>query len=136
VKIKNIHVKNYKCVEDSEEFSVNDVTCLVGKNESGKTAVLEAIYRLNPYYQSDSTFNKDEEYPRRFLADYDERHPTDEAIVIETVWELSNEDVQVIENFYGPNFLTSGEVRISKGYDDTKYWLFQTDKSQAIKGEE
>jgi len=38
----------YKSVEDSNEFSVDQVTCLVGKNEAGKTAVLDALYKLNP----------------------------------------------------------------------------------------
>ena len=38
-----------RSVEDSDEFAIDEsVTCLVGKNESGKTAVLQGIYRSNP----------------------------------------------------------------------------------------
>ncbi len=33
-----------------------DVTCLVGKNESGKTAFLQALYRLNPVYADEFDF--------------------------------------------------------------------------------
>jgi predicted ATP-dependent endonuclease of OLD family len=40
---------NFKSVEDSDEFSVGGVTCLVGKNEAGKTAILQALHRLNPH---------------------------------------------------------------------------------------
>ena len=47
--MKTAHVKNFRCIEDSEEFTVADVTCLVGKNESGKTSLLTALYRLNPH---------------------------------------------------------------------------------------
>src|SRR5207244_1254088 len=43
MRLKATHITNYKCIEDSGEFSVEPVTCLVGKNESGKTAILEAL---------------------------------------------------------------------------------------------
>jgi len=47
--LKSVRVKKFKSVADSGlvEFD-GAVTCLVGKNESGKTAFLEALYRLNP----------------------------------------------------------------------------------------
>ena len=49
MRIMSARVTSYKSVSDSGEFTLEpDVTCLVGKNESGKTAVLEAMYRLNP----------------------------------------------------------------------------------------
>ncbi len=35
--LKLAKVENFKCIEDSNEFSVEQVTCLIGKNESGKT---------------------------------------------------------------------------------------------------
>jgi AAA ATPase domain len=43
MKLINVHVTNFKSVEDSEEFSVDQVTCLVGKNEAGKSAILLAL---------------------------------------------------------------------------------------------
>ena len=47
MKLTHVRVQKYKCVEDSGEFRVDQVTCLVGKNESGKSALLEAFYKLN-----------------------------------------------------------------------------------------
>jgi len=44
-----------------------DVTCLIGKNESGKTTVLKALHRLNPANAPDS-FNETKDYPRRYLS--------------------------------------------------------------------
>jgi len=39
----------YRSAQDSGEFSAEpDLTCLVGENYSGKTALLQALYRLNP----------------------------------------------------------------------------------------
>jgi AAA15 family ATPase/GTPase len=40
MKLINVHITNFKSVEDSEEFSVDQVTCLVGKNEAGKSAII------------------------------------------------------------------------------------------------
>jgi energy-coupling factor transporter ATP-binding protein EcfA2 len=44
-----------------------DVTCLIGKNESGKTTVLKALHRLNPANNRDS-FNETKDYPRPRLS--------------------------------------------------------------------
>ena len=48
MKLTKARIQKYKCVENSEEWRVDQVTCLVGKNESGKSALLEALYKLNP----------------------------------------------------------------------------------------
>ena len=42
-----------------------DVTCLVGKNESGKTAFLEALARVNPLADDPLAFDELRDYPRR-----------------------------------------------------------------------
>ena len=36
MKLIKASVKNFRSVEDSNEFDVGDLTCLVGKNEAGK----------------------------------------------------------------------------------------------------
>ncbi len=47
--LKSAHVKRYKSITDSGPVEFDrEVSCLVGKNESGKTAFLQALYRLNP----------------------------------------------------------------------------------------
>lgn len=38
MKLVSVRVQNYKCIEDSGEFTVSNLTCLAGKNESGKSA--------------------------------------------------------------------------------------------------
>jgi predicted ATP-dependent endonuclease of OLD family len=40
MKLAKAQITNYRCVDDSGEFSLNQTTCLVGKNESGKTTLL------------------------------------------------------------------------------------------------
>lgn len=43
MQLKKIRVTNFRSVDDSEEFEVDPVTCLVGKNEAGKSAILLAL---------------------------------------------------------------------------------------------
>ena len=43
MKLAHVRVQNYRCVRDTEWFEVEQAkTILVGPNEAGKTAVLEA----------------------------------------------------------------------------------------------
>ena len=42
-------VKMYKGILDSGWIEVNPLTVFVGKNESGKTTLLKALHKLNPY---------------------------------------------------------------------------------------
>jgi ABC-type cobalamin/Fe3+-siderophores transport system ATPase subunit len=49
LKLIKAKVTYRRSIGDSEEFRiVDDVTCLVGKNESGKTDVQKAVFRLKP----------------------------------------------------------------------------------------
>ena len=71
--LRTIHVKNFKCVKDSEKFKVEEsVTCLVGKNESGKTALLQALEKINPLNPERAAFVI-LEYPRAEMVDYQDR---------------------------------------------------------------
>lgn len=64
--LKSAHVKRYKSVTDSGQVEFDrQVSCLVGKNESGKTAFLEALYRLNPLPMGHrEAFDGLRDYPR------------------------------------------------------------------------
>jgi len=43
---KSIHIQNYRCFKDYKLVDLNRVNLLVGKNNCGKTSVLEAIHLL------------------------------------------------------------------------------------------
>jgi predicted ATPase len=133
MELKAVRISNYKCIEDSTEFSVGPVTCLVGKNESGKTALLDALYRLNPYYPDDKSFDKVREYPRRYLLEYSDRHKPGEAKVVETKWDLEANDVSKVEQILGRGCLLSTEIVVSKNYDsDRQTWDVPLDESKVI----
>ena len=43
MELTKAHVTDFQSVRDSTGFDIGDVTCLVGKIEAGKTALLQAI---------------------------------------------------------------------------------------------
>ena len=43
MKLTRARVTNYRSIDDSTWVNLEDVTALVGKNESGKTAFLQAL---------------------------------------------------------------------------------------------
>ena len=43
MKIVKLIVSNYRGIKDSTEITFNDFTCIVGKNDVGKSTILKAI---------------------------------------------------------------------------------------------
>lgn len=65
--LNSVTIHKYKCIETEQSFEIeNDITVLVGMNESGKTSALEAIAKTN-YFQKDDKFifNTTHDYPRK-----------------------------------------------------------------------
>lgn len=126
MELKKIRVQNFKCIDDSGEFAVSDATCLVGKNESGKTALLEALYKLNSTVAGDGDFAK-LEFPRARWADFGGNEP-----VLTTTWELSQDDVAALEGVLGAGCLGSNEVIVTKGYDNTSRWSISLNETAIV----
>ncbi|AWM87085.1 ATP-dependent endonuclease [Microvirga sp. 17 mud 1-3] len=131
MKLTKVQVTNFRSIEDTGEFAIGDVTCLVGKNESGKTTVLQAIERLNPVDTERKVYNKLQDYPRRHWSEYDERHSDGEATVIVAKWLLDDNDVAAVEALLGPGCLKSKEVTTEKSYEQTsKNWTVPLDEAK------
>ena len=122
------HVTNFRSVEDSGEFSIDPVTCLVGKNEAGKTAVLLALAALNPHPSTPMRLNKERDYPRRFLTEYGHRHKDKEAEVVQTTWELEEDELEEVALEFGSDALQSKLVTVSRRYNAANpEWAFDID---------
>lgn len=68
-----VQVWKYKSIEDSTPVALADhVTVLVGKNESGKTAFLEALHKAMPLDAIEYDYVAD--YPRKDLVRYRPQH--------------------------------------------------------------
>lgn len=126
-----MRVTDYKCVLDSEWFSVGELTCLVGKNESGKTALLEALEKLNSVQPNRANFNPTDTYPRMDLTTYKRSGVT--AIPIETQWELSSAEIEAINDLVGTPVLLATTVGLSKSYKNELLWTVNIDYAAAAK---
>lgn len=132
MKLTAVRVQNYKCIDDSGEFSINDLTCLAGKNESGKTALLQALRRLNPVEESEFNFDKLMEYPGRRRQELKTGGPSARE-VLTTTWDLSQEDLAAVKNVVGPNAIQkSVKVSVRRGYDNKTEWEFEIGESRII----
>lgn len=118
MKLVSAQVKNFRCILDSNTVEIGRTTCLVGKNESGKTAFLKALEGLRSVTPEYARYDKTENYPRRHLANYDSRHEGNEAEVIITVWQLEESDKDALKKEFGEEALIGDEVSISKSYGD------------------
>jgi predicted ATPase len=134
VRLKAAHITNYRSIRDTGEFSIDDVTCLVGKNESGKTAILQALYRLNPYGVTNAVFDKDLDYPRGFKSKYAETHGGKEAMVVDTTWEIEEVEVRAVEQILCPDALKNRTVKAYKFYGQTNYfWSYNFNEPLILK---
>ena len=43
MRLKNVHLSNFQCFEDSGEIPIYDMTIFIGENDCGKTALLRAL---------------------------------------------------------------------------------------------
>lgn len=109
MKLREFRVREFRSIWDSGPVKVDDqVTCLVGKNEAGKTALLTALFRTNPIIAEQAAFDETYDYPKREVEDYRfavENKDRDEAVVVEALYELEVSDIEAIESVFGPKVL-------------------------------
>jgi predicted ATP-dependent endonuclease of OLD family len=117
MKLVKAHATNYRNIIDSNIVEISQSTCLVGKNEAGKTAFLKSLECLRSTNPEFNEYGKIENYPRRYLSDYDSRHSDSAAIVMRTEWNMDDVDVAAIEAELGEGVVTSNIVTISKSYE-------------------
>jgi hypothetical protein len=77
---------------------------LVGQNESGKTAFLQALHKAQPVEEG-VTYNVIEEYPRKELTAYRKRHEGNPDVVAVLTYRLSSKEVKHINAALGIQLL-------------------------------
>ena len=129
MKLTKVRITEFQSIQDSTEFEIGDVTCLVGKNEAGKTALLKALYRLNPIIEEDGSFDVTLDYPRRAVSEYKDdveagrRKP---AEVVQATYALEPDDINAIQELFGSQCLRdeTPTLTLHKGYSDEDEFTF------------
>ena len=123
MKLTKVRIKEFQSIHDSTEFEIGDVTCLVGKNESGKTALLRALYRLNPLNEADGNFDVTDDYPRRDVTSYKnnvENGHREPAQVVQATYVFEPGDITKVEEVYGSEYFKdkTPAITLNKGYSN------------------
>lgn len=105
IKLKKVTIHKYKCFETDQSFEIeDDISILVGMNESGKTSILEAIAKTN-YFEKDEdfSFNLTHDYPRREKKAIEKSGNTPNAITCK--FYISDKLINDINENLGGNFV-------------------------------
>lgn len=115
MKLIDFQVQMFRNVIDSTSIAVCQSTCLVGKNEAGKSAILQALHALNPANPS-GTFSVLDDYPRWLKKEHEISGELDKKMPIKATYKLSDDEIKVVEEWVGKGTLSSAEVEVSRQY--------------------
>src|SRR5581483_10694394 len=134
-KLVSVKVEMFRNILNSTDVKIEEkVTCFVGKNESGKSAFLHALWRLKPA-RSGPKFSAPDNYP----AWLEKRHRNeglnlDQVRPIQTILEWQDGDVKAVEVKFGPAIVKIGDkLHFSKAYDNNFHWTHGCNEAQAVK---
>ncbi|CAI9832136.1 MAG: ATP-binding protein [Nitrosopumilus sp.] len=92
MRLRKFRVRAYRCIHDSGEITVGDLAAFVGRNESGKTTILEALTLLN----------KDQEVSELDLCDEMTEELKEEVRLAEGEFDLNADEAALLaEKFPG-----------------------------------
>lgn len=118
MRLRKFRVRAYRCIHDSGEITVGDLAAFVGRNESGKTTILQALTLLN----------KDELVSDLDLCDEMTEELKEEMKLAEGEFELSQNEVKLIKEKF-PNlpeinriklFRTNKKPQVQYSFDNIK----------------
>jgi predicted ATPase len=133
MRLTQVTITNYRCINDSGPVDIGDVTCLVGKNESGKTAFLQALRRLNPA-DGPNRYDDVMDYPAKGFAHYKKIRDKHPAEVVNAVFELTEDELTEIEEDFGEGVLRSREFTVSKRYgSNAAFYSIDVDEAAAVR---
>lgn len=125
IRLSRFKVTAFKSVPDSGWIDVDDANCLVGVNESGKTNLLLALWKLNP--ANDEPILPLDDYPRKRFVDF--KDTKGEEIFIEAEFSLDDESVGLVKKEWGKSVQAIGResferVSVSRDYNGEHHVKF------------
>jgi energy-coupling factor transporter ATP-binding protein EcfA2 len=108
VKLRAFQVYMYKGIRDSGRVEIAPLTVIVGKNESGKTSLLKALHKLNPY--KPEPYLMDREWPRGHR-----KERSDKQVVCRAEFELSETELDELNALIAPP-MTTNIIEVVRDY--------------------
>ena len=113
MRLRKFRVRAYRCIHDSGEITVGDLAAFVGRNESGKTTILQALTLLN----------RDEQISELDLCDEMSEELKDEIKLAEGEFEMNEHEIGILKERF------PGLPQIKK------IKLFRTNRNQKVQYE-
>ena len=109
MQLKAFRVQKFRNIEDSGEIELLDaLTCVVGKNQAGKSALLRALHKFNPHLPA--PYDMRREWPRGQRTKRNEKQ-----VVCEVRFTLSPGELKKLGEIAGQE-LSGAEVVVTKNY--------------------
>ena len=110
VQLKAFRVQKFRNIEDSGEVELLDaLTCVVGKNQAGKSALLRALHKFNPHRPE--PYDMRREWPRGQRTDRN-----DQQVVCEVHFTLTPKELETLGEI-GGQALSGTEVVVTRNYE-------------------
>ena len=131
--LTKVQIELFRNILDSTEVAIqDDVTCLVGKNESGKTAFLKALRRLNPA-QGKQELKTGRHYPAWLEKKHRRQRKDLDAVEAVKAWFiLDDKDKSALSELLGDSVLVSDEIIVSRTYGGRTCYRWAYDEAQAV----
>ena len=117
MRLRKFRVQAFRCIHDSGDIVVGDLAAFVGRNESGKTTILQALTMLD----------KDEFISELDLCDEMTERLKSEIRIVEGDFELNRDETEIVkERFPGLElkklkiFRTNKNPEVQYDFDDIK----------------
>jgi predicted ATP-dependent endonuclease of OLD family len=101
MRLRKFRVRAYRCIHDSGEITVGDLAAFVGRNESGKTTILQALTLLN----------REEEVSDLDLCDEMFEELKEEIKLVEGDFELNSRESDILKEKF-PNLPQINKIKI------------------------
>lgn len=108
MKLTRFRIQNYKGILDSDWVNVCHLTALVGKNEVGKTSLLQALHKFNPFKPTPYSIAR--EWPRGLRG-----ARSDAQVVCAAEFELTPDEIKGLQELTAPQ-VTLHKVQVTKDY--------------------
>ena len=100
MRLRKFRVQAFRCIHDSGDIVVGDLAAFVGRNESGKTTILQALTMLN----------RDEMISELDLCDEMTEHLKSEIRIVEGYFELNHNETEIIKERFPSLHLTKLKI--------------------------
>ncbi|MCV0392779.1 MAG: ATP-binding protein [Nitrosopumilus sp.] len=109
MRLRKFRVRAYRCIHDSGEITVGDLAAFVGRNESGKTTILQALTLLN----------RDETVSELDLCDEMSEELKEEIRLAEGEFELNQHEIGLIKEKF-PNLPEIKKIKLIRTNRNSK----------------